>query len=169
MGDRRVVDPGVAQILDRAVRLEAERDRRLRSSFLRSETMVTMMLGTTAFTLALVMLTVSLMGLWGIPNGSLTTLHQLVTRAPAGVASPGSTEEFDPVTGRTSYVLIRPIWLLSNDGVVLSLAGFLAGGLGILISVRRRKFSWLSAVGFALIVLTMLLVAGSGMVLPIRP
>ena len=51
---------------------DEEREQRLRNSLLRSETMATLMLGCLSLTLAIVMAYATLLGLLGIPTGSLT-------------------------------------------------------------------------------------------------
>ncbi len=162
MGHRRVSDPGVARVIDRASQLDQERERRLRIAFLRSETMATMLLGCLALTLAIVMLISTLLGLYGIPTGSLSTPVTQLIKTTAFLQVPDSVALIDPGTGVTSYYIQRRVWLPSNDCVLISFVGLFSGLAGLLISLRRKKFSWLSSIGIALVLLTMLIVVASG-------
>ena len=75
----------------------------------------------------------------------------------------------DQLTGRPSYFVQQKIWLPSDDCVLLSFVGLFAAGIGIALSLHRRKFSWLSAAAFTLILLTMLVVVGCGMTMRVLP
>jgi hypothetical protein len=115
-----VSDAGVARVINRASQLQEERVRRLRIAFLRSETMATMLLGCLALTLAIVMLSASLLGLYGIPTGSLSTPVTQLIRTTAFRPAPDSVALFDQATGITSYYIQKRVWLPSNDCVLIS-------------------------------------------------
>ncbi len=149
MDDNRSTDPGVARIIAKARDLNRKRLRERLRAFrrtLRSETMATMMLGSGSLALAVVMTIVTALGLLGISFQAW------------------SKPRVFPVTSGTATVLTK-ILVPSDDCAVLAFLGLIFGGMGIALSVKQRKFSWLSAIGFTLTLVMMLIVVAYGMLM----
>jgi hypothetical protein len=163
MAKDKPADPGVSRILLRAAALDQERQRANRSAVLRMlklESTATLMLGTGSLALAIVMTIVTIVGLFGIPVANWSQPRTWVVQSGAAVGAS---------VGLTRMVGTRKIFLPSNDCVLLGLLGLVLGGLGILLSLQRRRFSWLSAVGFTLILMMMMLVIVCGTVMNLMP
>jgi hypothetical protein len=169
MPEHRSPDPGVSRILLKAQELNRVRDQVHRRAVLRMlqlESTGTLMLGTASLALAVVMTIVTVLGLFGIPvrNWSQPRTWVIQTTPGAGTtASPGGPGSL--AGGATS----RKVWVPSDDCTLLGFLGLILGGAGIGLSLRRGKFSWLSAAGFVLILLMMLLVVSCGLAMNLMP
>ena len=122
--------------------------------------MATLMLGSASVALAIVMLVVTLMGLsgksfrpWSEPRDVMVETGKWAGR-------------FD---WRTNTYVSEPelvsagkIFVPSAECDALAFLGFILGVIGIAVSLQRRKFSWLSAIGVTLMILVMVIVVACG-------
>jgi hypothetical protein len=93
------------------------------------------MLGSASAGMALIMLTVTFMGLYGV-----------------------SFREWS----EPKFVFAGKIFLPSRQSMAISFCGLIIGAIGLGLSLRRRTFSWLSALGLGLMLLTMAVVVCCG-------
>jgi hypothetical protein len=148
---------------------EEARDRALWRRLIPRETIGTLLLGTLSVALAVVMLLVIVLGLFAkslppwneprsvmveaVPRQFITTydsdLHRNV-RVPLLVSS-------------------RRIWVPSTDCHRLVWLGLVFGAVGIAMSLRRREWSWLSAIGFALMLLSLNIVVACEALMTLKP
>jgi hypothetical protein len=142
----------IGQIIRSAARLKEARAVAVRRRLLRRETLATLMLGTASVALGIVMFMVTLLGLAGIPFRPWSEPRErFVETTPEHFVSAGS------------------VFVPSPECDQLAWFGFALGGLGVALSLRRRKFSWLSAIGFSLMLLMMLVVVACDSLMILRP
>jgi hypothetical protein len=153
-------------IVERIIRSSEERDQAHLAAFRRRllprETMATLMLGTASTALAIVMLIVTFLGLFGVSFQRWSKPREVMVET----TPPEFTRRFDPLTNSyvSEPVLVSAgrIFVPSPECDLLACFGFVLGGIGLAESLRRRKFSWLSAIGFTLMLLMMLIVVACG-------
>ncbi len=165
MADHSSTDPGVERILLQVQELNEDRDRDrrrdLRRRLLLHETTATIMLGSASLALAIVMVIVTLMGLFGISFESWSEERRLLVQSPTSVTGSSAPILRTVATGPV-IVASRKVWIPSDDCTFLAFLGLALGGMGIGLSLLRRDFSWLSAIGFTLILLMMVTVVAFG-------
>jgi hypothetical protein len=61
------------------------------------------------------------------------------------------------------------VFVPSDDCQRLAWVGLVLGGLGLAVSLRRRKFSWSSAIGFTLMLLMINIVGACDTMMTLRP
>jgi hypothetical protein len=116
------------------------------------------MLGSASLGLAIVMVTVTFLGLIGMSFPPFSEPREVTVEA--------TPRRFTTRIDRGQYVsepvLVSAgrIFVPSSNCARLPFAGWLLGGIGITVSWRRRKCSWLSAIGVTLMLLAMMIVAG---------
>lgn len=172
MADHRPNDPGVARIILQAQQLNEERNEQRRLAFRRirnRECMATMMLGTASLSLGVVLMTVTLVGLSGKSFGSLSLPQQVLVEAtPRQLVS-----RFDSETNQMVSEPARVVWgsicLPSMECAWLGVVGLALGLMGLGSASRRREFSWSSAIGTSLILLTLVIVNIAVLVLDLVP
>jgi hypothetical protein len=124
------------------------------------ETLGTMLLGTASLSLAIVMLIVTFAGLLGVRIERLSERRDVMVES----TPPKFISDWDPEIQRWVSVpvltLSRSIWVPSDDCERLALLALVLGEVGLALSLRRRQLSWLSAIGFALALLAVLVVMG---------
>ena len=108
------------------------------------------MLGTSSLAMAIVMSVVTLGGLFGVIREPWTERHVvLVEKQPRQVIS-----RQDPATGQYTsevvYVDAGYIGMPTGNTVLLGWLSLILGGIGLALSVRERRVSWLCAAGFAM-------------------
>jgi hypothetical protein len=130
-------------LVNRLIRAYQAREQARRREFRRKlrprETIGTMLLGNASLSLATVMLIVTFAGLCGVSFERFSERREVMDEATLTPA------------GR--------IWVPSHECHRLAWFAMVLGGIGLAISLRRRKLSWLSAIGFALALLTCQVVA----------
>jgi hypothetical protein len=151
----RCTDPGVARIILRALELNEDR----RKAFLRKlrrENMATMMLGTASLSLAIVVVVATVMGLLGIPCGQWSEPRSVLAHKAATGFIDRWLSLSDSDVNASMLVPSGRIYVSSAACDLLAWSGLALGGMGIALPLRRRKFSWLSALGLTLILLMMM-------------
>jgi hypothetical protein len=142
---------------------EAARRRRL----LPRETMATLMLGTASVALATVMMVVTLPGLAGFGFAPWSEPRELMVEE----TPPRLITRWDALTNHdvTEPALVSAgrVYLPSRECDLLAFFSLALGGIGIALSVRRRRFSWLSAIGFTVTLVMMAIVVAEGTTLNI--
>jgi hypothetical protein len=127
------------------------------------------MLGTASLALAIVTLTVTLLGLRGIPFPRWSESREVMVET----SPPTFTVRFDRETNRqvTEPVLVSAgrVFVPSAECGLLAFVAFVLGAIGIAVSLRRRKLSWLSAIGIIVSLLTMWIVVASGTLMRLVP
>jgi hypothetical protein len=165
-------DPGVARIILKAQALNEDR-RRADLRKLRRESMAAMMLGTASLSLASVMMIVTFMGLFGMSFGSLSEPREVMVRRTAtGFIDRWlsvSDSERREIVPAGEFVSGGRILVPSNDCSRLAFLGLVLGGMGLALSVQRRKFSWSSALGLTLVLVMMVTVVTLGTLLRLLP
>ncbi len=136
---------------------DAARDSARRRGLLH-ETTATLMLGSASVALASVMLIVTSLGFSGIGFQPWSEPRELIVEA-----MPRQTR-WNPTTKETARVFVSAgtVYVPSRECDLLAFVGLVLGGIGIALSVRRRKFSWLSAIGFSVTVGMMAIVVARG-------
>ena len=133
------------------------------------ETMATLLFGTGSVTLGIGMLIVTLLGLLGISFQPWSEPRIVMVEATPRQF----TSRFDPKTKNyvTEAVLVSVgrVFVPSPDCVLPQLMGYVLGGIGLAVSLRRRKFSWLSAIGVTLMLLSMMIVVACGTLMRLEP
>jgi hypothetical protein len=121
------------------------------------------MLGTASVSLAIVMLIVTILGLRGLAFEPWSEPRD-VLEEPVPLAI---VEYWDPHSGE--YVLGvklvssgTRVWVPSCEAVPLLILSWALGGLGLVAAWRKRHFSWLSAIGFIISLVTMAIVVAAG-------
>ncbi len=107
------------------------------------ETMATLMLGSSSVALAGVMLLVTSLGFTGVGFPTWSEPREWLVE--------GQGTQWDPSTKMSVPVLVSAgtVYMPSRECDLLAFVGLVLGGIGIGLSVRRRRFSWLSAIGFS--------------------
>ncbi len=168
MGYHRPADAEVERIILKAQELYEDRLRANRPN-LRRENMASMIVGTASLALAIVVAVATILGLLGVPCGQWSEPRQIMVEAsPPRFVSHLDLGSLDWVS-EPVLVPSRKIWVPSHDCAGLALLGAILGGMGIVLSLQRRKFSWLSAIGFTLIVLMMATVLACDALMTLRP
>jgi hypothetical protein len=172
--DYHLIHPFVKRIIRLAEEHSRERRHVRRKAFRRTlrprDTTATLMLGAASAGLAVVMLIVTILGACGIAFPPWTVPRQVMVEAtlPPSTVVSGSA----PVTAKRVPLLVpsgRVVFVPSGDCHWLLLLGALLGGIGLAASLRRREFSWLSAIGFLLMLLMMEFVVACDMLMTLAP
>jgi len=133
------------------------------------EDLATLMLGTASVALAMVMSIVTLMGLRGISFPPWSVPRDVMVKA----SPPRFTDVYDPVSRRYAAVpkLVSSgkVFVPSSVCCGLAFLGLVLGGIGLAVSLRRRKLSWLSAIGFTLMLLMMAIVIACDTLMTLSP
>ena len=156
-------------LFDRMIRYAEEREQARLAAFRRRllprETIATLMLGTASVTLAMVVLVVTLLGLFGIGFQRWSEPREVMVETGRFITI------YDPKNGDvTEPVLVSAgrVFVPSPECVLAACMGLVLGGIGLAVSLRRRKLSWLSASGFSLTLLMMMIVVASGALMRLR-
>ena len=172
MADHRSTDPGVAQIIRQAEKLNQEHLEKRRIAARRQRARGStgaMMMGTASLSLAIVLSIVTLTGFFGISFASLSVSQQILVEAqPIRMVA-----RWDPNTNQKvsepDLVVSGHICLPSTECAWVAVAGLALGVMGLVLSSQRRRFSWTSAIGIALILLILMVVNVTVCVLRLRP
>jgi hypothetical protein len=133
------------------------------------DTIGTLLLGTLSVALAAVMLLVIVLGLFDKPlppwNEPRTVMVEAVPRK--------FVTTYDADLGKNVRVPLLvssgEIWVPTPVCHRVGWVGLLLGAAGIALSLRRRKWSWLSAIGFALMLLLLNMVAACEALITLEP
>jgi hypothetical protein len=143
-----------------------ERRQTDRAAFLRklypSETVTTVILGTASFALAILTLTATVRSLYGRSFYPLTEQRQVMVEASPGRFNGRVDQQTKNRSTGPVLVSAGTVFVPSRKCIMLALVGFMLGVTGVATSWQLKKFSWLSAVGFTLNLVTMLTVIASG-------
>ena len=167
MADHRSTDPGVARIILKAQELNEDRRAALLRK-LRRENMGSMMIGVLSISLAVVVSTVTMMGLAGIPFGSLSAPYEVLVKTKATRNVDRWTSIYDGTVPGNSLVPAYRIYVPSAACERLAFLGVAIGGIGLVWSWKLRTIAWSSAIGVILI-LSMMVVVAAGSLLRLWP
>jgi hypothetical protein len=160
MPDLRPTRLLLERIWDRTEAREAARIARARITYRANrfrENVGTMMLGTSSLAMAIVISVVTLGGLFGVIREPWTERQVvLAEKKPREVIS-----RRDPATGQYSYgvayVDVGYIGMPTGNTVSLGWLSLILGGIGLALSMRERRVSWLCAAGFVMTLVMMAL------------
>jgi hypothetical protein len=141
-----------ARIIESVRKRDAAREAGRRRELMR-ETTATLMLGSASVALASVMLVVTSLGFSGIGFQPWSEPRELIVQA---------------ATIRRGQKLVT-VYVPSRECDLLAFVGLVLGGIGIALSVRRRRFSWLSAIGFSVTLGMMAIVVARGAMTTVVP
>ena len=137
----------------RMIRFAEERDQARWRRLFAHETIATLMLGTASVGLGIVMLVVTSLGLaghafrpWSEPRERMVETTPPQYRRSLDLRTMNWVSEPVLVSAGRVFVPSRECHLMAWVGVVL-------GGIGLGVSLRRRRFSRLSAIGFTVTLL----------------
>jgi hypothetical protein len=129
------------------------------------ESIATLMLGTASVSLAIVMLLVTILGLRGRAFAPWSEPRELLVEAvPRGYEVVPDPQSHELVT-LVKLVPAGRVWVPSSEAAALAMLSWALAGLGLVVAWRRRHFSWLSAIGLVLSLVTMANVVASGTLL----
>ena len=167
MADSHPTDRGVEWILRNAEELHLIRHRASRRMQRPRETMATLLLGTASVALAMVAVIVTFGGLFGISFTSWSDPRDVLVEVVGQ-----STTRWDVASksfvSEPVFVSSGRIWVPSGDFFWLAWAGLVLSGIGLAVSLQRRKLSWLSAIGFVLTLLVMMTIVACDTLLNLR-
>ncbi len=118
------------------------------------ETVATLMLGTSSIAFAMVTIVATLPGVFGLEFPRWSERRAFMVEA-----SPGKFDR-DPFTGQKVPVLVPAgsVHVPSHECDLLAFLSLILGAIGIALSVRRGRFSYLSVIGFSVTLLMMAIV-----------
>jgi hypothetical protein len=145
----------VQQVYERADSHHGGLVSRLRSRLHLGESLASAIVGLTCVAFSVVVASATLLAALGISLAPWTEAYELPREDPSGGRRYQLNEErhveiLPIIVGR------RVIYWPSENCRLMALSGAALGGVGLILGLRRGRLSWLSALGFAVITLAML-------------